>query len=113
MFHDEEASIHHFLNNIPQPSYREVKALYDFEAAEENELNMKVGDSVMVFEDSDANGWKGQSHGDVGLFPSSFVTGDLTDNNAVDYTNGTVDTPLEEPQNIFYQSLNFEISLNF
>uniref|UniRef100_A0AC35FRL9 Signal transducing adapter molecule 1 n=2 Tax=Panagrolaimus sp. PS1159 TaxID=55785 RepID=A0AC35FRL9_9BILA len=84
-------------NNIPPPSYREVKALYDFEAAEENELNMKAGDSVMVLEDSDANWWKGQSHRGVGLFPSSFVTGDLSDNNAVDYTNGTVDTPLEEP----------------
>jgi len=51
-----------------------VRALYDYEAAEQDELTFKSGDQFEKLEDEDEQGWcKGRVNGKLGLYPANYV----------------------------------------
>ncbi|KAL9128812.1 MAG: hypothetical protein Q9217_002593 [Psora testacea] len=58
----------------PQPSEKRALVQYDYEKAEDNELELKEGELVVNIDMVDDNWWMGQnSQGETGLFPSNYV----------------------------------------
>ncbi|XP_027729610.1 GRB2-related adapter protein 2 isoform X2 [Vombatus ursinus] len=53
---------------------RWARALYDFEAEEEDELGFCIGEVVEVLDSSNPSWWTGRLHNRLGLFPANYVT---------------------------------------
>ena len=50
-----------------------AKVLFDYDAEQEDELTLAVGDIVTNIEKQDEGWWEGEVHGKRGLFPENFV----------------------------------------
>ncbi|ELU11497.1 hypothetical protein CAPTEDRAFT_50443, partial [Capitella teleta] len=48
-------------------------ALYDYQAADDDELTFDPGELITNIEFIDPDWWKGQCRGAVGLFPANYV----------------------------------------
>ncbi|CAH8595184.1 unnamed protein product [Schistosoma guineensis] len=55
------------------PEMFTVTAMYDYEAAENDELTFKAGEIITEVEKIDAGWWKGVCRNKVGLFPANYV----------------------------------------
>lgn len=41
--------------------------------ADDDELSMEVGNVITIVDKADEHWWRGELHGNVGIFPSNFV----------------------------------------
>ncbi|OAC99873.1 hypothetical protein MUCCIDRAFT_165699 [Mucor lusitanicus CBS 277.49] len=57
----------------PPPPTETVVALYDFEAVNAEELNIRQGDIITVTKKDDSGWWEGTLNGQSGIFPSNYV----------------------------------------
>ncbi|KAM9482132.1 GRB2-related adapter protein 2b isoform 1-T2 [Clarias gariepinus] len=58
----------------PASSLMKVKALYDFIAEEQDELNFSAGDIIEVLDQGESFWWVGRLQGRTGLFPANYIT---------------------------------------
>jgi len=57
----------------PSTDSQTYVAAYDFQPQEEGEIELKRGDRIRMLDKSDVNWWKGEVHGNIGLFPATYV----------------------------------------
>ncbi|CAF3909400.1 unnamed protein product, partial [Rotaria sordida] len=59
--------------SVPSTDGQTYVAAYDFQPQEEGEIELRRGDRIRMLDQSDANWWKGEVRGNVGLFPATYV----------------------------------------
>uniref|UniRef100_A0A8C7FE72 Intersectin 2 n=1 Tax=Oncorhynchus kisutch TaxID=8019 RepID=A0A8C7FE72_ONCKI len=55
------------------PPVCQVIAVYDYKAANEDEMSFSKGQMISVFDKNDPDWWKGEVNGITGLFPTNYV----------------------------------------
>ncbi|GAA94771.1 uncharacterized protein L969DRAFT_97264 [Mixia osmundae IAM 14324] len=83
-----------------------VRALYDFEPAQEGEMALKKGDIVRVLDSNYEEWWKGECRGRIGIFPISYVE------SLPEPTIDEVHREAEQEAALFAQSSNIDRLLN-
>lgn len=75
-----------------KPKKRQCKALFDYQPVNEDELELKVGDTIDIIEEVEEGWWSGSLNGKSGLFPSNFVK----EVDATGEDGEIIDTPADE-----------------
>lgn len=63
----------HLIHAVPL-SVCEVIAMYDYTAANEDEMSFSKGQHINVLDKNNPDWWKGERNGVTGLFPTNYVT---------------------------------------
>ena len=71
-------------------SGKKAKVTFDYEAQDQNELSLKLGEIVDILGEEEPGWWKGQLANKVGVLPSNFV--ELIDEKNVSQPKDTSDT---------------------
>ncbi|KAL8730607.1 MAG: hypothetical protein Q9166_003920 [cf. Caloplaca sp. 2 TL-2023] len=72
---------------------------YDYEKAEDNEIELREGEHIMNIEMVDADWWMGENaRGEVGLFPSNYVELVADDDDAAHATSTHASAPVSIPE---------------
>ncbi|XP_015599570.1 unconventional myosin-Ie isoform X2 [Cephus cinctus] len=66
-------SLHPPSHKPPTPSLPKVKALYDYNPQDLDELGFKEGEVIEVLREHDGGWWQGRLKGKIGLLPSNYV----------------------------------------
>jgi len=59
---------------VPSTTKKQTcKALYDYDATDENEVSFKANDIINLLQKHESGWWQGEINGKTGMFPSNFV----------------------------------------
>jgi len=58
----------------PKTNLKKCKALWDYDPVDQGELKMRIGDIIVIKNETEEDGWwEGTLNGETGLFPGNFV----------------------------------------
>ncbi|KAJ3056397.1 F-BAR and double SH3 domains protein 1 [Rhizophlyctis rosea] len=60
------------ISSLPRPT-KQVKALYDYAAASDDELTFRTGDHIRLIDSSDPDWWEGELDGKRGAMPANYL----------------------------------------
>ncbi|XP_046580411.1 nostrin-like isoform X1 [Haliotis rubra] len=72
-YDDDEFETDDFDEFPPLTPIGRCKAVYDYDAVHEDEISIKQGDIISVYEKLADGWWQGELNGEVGIFPSTYV----------------------------------------
>ena len=55
------------------PDIGQCEAVYDYSANQSDELSLQPGDVINLIDKQDQDWWHGELHGQIGMFPASYV----------------------------------------
>jgi len=73
---DEPKHTHHHqpaANHNPASQSTKAKALYDYDATNDNELSFSEGDVLIITEQDDSGWWFAEKNGRTGFIPNNYV----------------------------------------
>lgn len=81
--------------------------MYDYTAAQSDELTFHVGDCIEILEDKSNDWWKGKLNGKTGMFPMTYIEKKTTNSVSVKSNRNTAST-VNAVGDVLEMSLTYE-----
>lgn len=98
---------------VPSSQSEFVEAIYAFQAQQDGDLNLQVGDKIEVLEKPSPEWYKGRCNGRVGMFPSNYVKPAFSGSNASLERPNVPAPPEYQSQQIVPQATNTSANSNY